>query len=622
MVHVVPPVLVVVSVLCSTVLATTVVAAEGNTEASKDATVDGTPLLRCLHDAVAFQQRNSTGGLRVYASLVPHHPSNDALDRALPQHAKDVTRNGVPDAREEEKEGEKYPLRGSVSDAAAAAAASATNPPYGSPSSPWQPLRITVSPSGLAEQSMYCVTTGQQRPTFTGGVTTCTADDVLTTEKRTLLLDTIIPAAVRLHQERLYVRSIHANIRPGTMVGTVCSQFSIPEEHLLAGVPEADTVVYLAAAPTADPYLIAWALPCQYLVRDNRPLVGVMNVSPRFINDSPETVRAVAHELLHALGFTYDIFLTAGMTSVVFGLRGKSSTTLVTTPTVARVVKEHYSCPTLTGMELEDEGGDGTALSHWERRNAKDELMSGALGVGYYTALTIAVMEDLGYYKGNYARAERMTWGEEAGCTLLSDKCVVNGVSQFPPLFCTDSTTRRCATDRLAVGICSVGISSESLPPYFQYFANPRLTGRTALTDHCPIIQRDNGGRCYDGSLSTVPGSLFSPAARCFDGDGIRVGSSTVTALCVDVKCNHTMQTYTVRVKGAANFTDCPEGNQLRLADYSGEFRTGTMTCAPFYEVCQGNHATRFAVDSVFSAVPMLWTVVVLLVLIYLLVVA
>lgn len=28
----------------------------------------------------------------------------------------------------------------------------------------------------------------------------------------------------------------------------------------------------------------------------------------------------------------------------------------------------HFACPTLEGGELEDQGFDGTALTHWEKR--------------------------------------------------------------------------------------------------------------------------------------------------------------------------------------------------------------------------------------------------------------
>ncbi len=38
------------------------------------------------------------------------------------------------------------------------------------------------------------------------------------------------------------------------------------------------------------------------------------------------------------------------------------------TPRVAEEVRRHYGCPSLSGAELEDQGEEGTALTHWEKR--------------------------------------------------------------------------------------------------------------------------------------------------------------------------------------------------------------------------------------------------------------
>jgi len=35
------------------------------------------------------------------------------------------------------------------------------------------------------------------------------------------------------------------------------------------------------------------------------------------------------------------------------------------TPRVVEEVRRHFDCDSLEGAELEDQGGDGTALTHW-----------------------------------------------------------------------------------------------------------------------------------------------------------------------------------------------------------------------------------------------------------------
>ena len=38
------------------------------------------------------------------------------------------------------------------------------------------------------------------------------------------------------------------------------------------------------------------------------------------------------------------------------------------TPRVREEVRRHYNCNKLSGAELEDQGEEGTALTHWEKR--------------------------------------------------------------------------------------------------------------------------------------------------------------------------------------------------------------------------------------------------------------
>lgn len=41
---------------------------------------------------------------------------------------------------------------------------------------------------------------------------------------------------------------------------------------------------------------------------------------------------------------------------------------MMVTPKVVEEVRKHFNCSILEGAELEDQGGEGTALTHWEKR--------------------------------------------------------------------------------------------------------------------------------------------------------------------------------------------------------------------------------------------------------------
>ena len=47
------------------------------------------------------------------------------------------------------------------------------------------------------------------------------------------------------------------------------------------------------------------------------------------------------------------------------------------TPRVRAEVRKHFGCDSLSGAELEDQGEEGTALTHWEKRLFENEAMTG-----------------------------------------------------------------------------------------------------------------------------------------------------------------------------------------------------------------------------------------------------
>ena len=56
---------------------------------------------------------------------------------------------------------------------------------------------------------------------------------------------------------------------------------------------------------------------------------------------------------------------------------------VVVTPRVREEVRKHYGCDKLTGAELEDQGEEGTAMTHWEKR-----LFEVSLVKNYYSTWT------------------------------------------------------------------------------------------------------------------------------------------------------------------------------------------------------------------------------------------
>ena len=83
-------------------------------------------------------------------------------------------------------------------------------------------------------------------------------------------------------------------------------------------------------------------------------------------------------------------------------------------------VRRHYGCNTLTGAELEDQGEEGTALTHWEKRLFENEAMTGTHTQNpIYSRITMALMEDTGWYLPNYDMADELKWGRNLGCDFV-----------------------------------------------------------------------------------------------------------------------------------------------------------------------------------------------------------
>ena len=80
----------------------------------------------------------------------------------------------------------------------------------------------------------------------------------------------------------------------------------------------------------------------------------------------------------------------------------ENSYTYLNSPKLLEKAKMHFGCDTLKGLRLEDQGGSGTAGSHWDARYMQGELM---IGEDYsevvMSDMTLAYLEDLGFYEVN-----------------------------------------------------------------------------------------------------------------------------------------------------------------------------------------------------------------------------
>ena len=97
---------------------------------------------------------------------------------------------------------------------------------------------------------------------------------------------------------------------------------------------------------------------------------------------------------------------------------------MMVTPRVVQEVRDHFGCKDLEGAELEDQGEEGTALTHWEKRVFENEAMTGTHTQNpVYSRITLALMEDTGWYRANYSMAQPLSWGHGFGCDFAMKSC-------------------------------------------------------------------------------------------------------------------------------------------------------------------------------------------------------
>ena len=407
-------------------------------------------------------------------------------------------------------------------------------------------LRIKTSAIDLEDTNQFCTKQGGSAPTFTGQKSVCVEEDILTAEKKEILVDKVLPVSLITLMDAFMVVDPADKI---TMTPTFsCAFHTVPNDHKLNGVADADYILYIAAGPTATSTL-AWAGPCLVGAK-GRPMGGRANFGPmHMLWETPDQrqmqIDTAVHELLHALGFTYQLFGSLKSTST---LRGKSVTILKGSK-MTQAYRDLADCSNLDGPELEDEGGSGSKLSHWDRRVLADELMTAA-GGDQLSAMTLAFFEDIGWYEPNYTSAKKLLFGRAAGCAFHTKKCSDTAAGK-ERWFCFEQDNSifaektKCTFDNRGIGTCRVSNGTQDLPPYFQYFPNQPQMGGPEFFDSCPVVVSFPNRRCdipkSPSATENTLGHFFGDGGRCWDTTGLIkdgfVSTSADGARCLLSQC-------------------------------------------------------------------------------------
>lgn len=320
-----------------------------------------------------------------------------------------------------------------------------------------------------------------------------------TQEANDFFNDNFLPRVQDFFTNALQVYNIRGKL---SLAGySMCADVPIPEDHIDPGVRNADIIIYIKFSDTVSPNYIAMASACILDTGFGNVIAGRITLAQDFFKDMSSLAiygyKAFLHEITHLLGFSRSLYeywrkpngelYEEGELHQAVTLRGTTKYIMVT-PTVVEKAREAFGCSTLAGLELE-EYNQPYPSSHWDERVMLNDYMTSTLGlVGHVSTISLAMLQDSGWYQVNFDMGEHPYVGRNKGCDFIEEKCVNNGVSNDDEIWCTENLSSACDALGINKAGCSFVTSSEILPAQFQYFSNPYQGGSDPHKDHCPLL--------------------------------------------------------------------------------------------------------------------------------------
>ena len=172
------------------------------------------------------------------------------------------------------------------------------------------------------------------------------------------------------------------------------------------------------------------------------------------------------------------------------------------------MARNQFGCQSLEGAQLENQptGTQSCTGDHWDERLFYPEALSGVISptTNIISPLTLALMEDSGWYLANYTHTKVSPWGLGTGCEFVNEPCLVQQVdgsggstSVVPEygrgFFCRKASQRGCSpahTHKMACTVIDYSLFFPQILPdsRFQYFEDEPSQGGPRQADYCPVF--------------------------------------------------------------------------------------------------------------------------------------
>lgn len=338
----------------------------------------------------------------------------------------------------------------------------------------------------------------------------------------------------------------------------------VPDQDKSTGVANTDLILYVSGSDSSrfcPERTLAVAVPCNFDQFD-RPTAGAVNVCLGNIelgSDGTATkevmdnyIAVTTHEVGHVLGMSSNSYVffwdpdtgkprtprpftqqtvtcTDGVSrtlslpaenTLVWGTEYSGAKyAAIVTPKVRAVARNQFDCQSLLGAQLEnqDTRPDSCIGDHWDERYFYPESMSAIISPtrNIMSSLTLALLEDSGWYRANYTSTRMSPWGLGVGCDFFqacllppsasststtsnssSSSSSASGTPTIPAysqgFFCNEGAKKGCSMEHSTKLACTVIDYSYYTPQVlpdtsYQYFPGAPSKGGLRQADYCPV---------------------------------------------------------------------------------------------------------------------------------------
>ena len=386
---------------------------------------------------------------------------------------------------------------------------------------------------------------------------------------------------------------------------------NVYDKNIQIGV-DYDIILIPIIDPTLDDNIDAAASACFLNKEDNRPIMGFVLLNQHYSynkkNAKDFLTMLLLHEITHILVFSEPLFKHYKYSGEIITTKTVNgiNRTFISTSTVRNIAAQHFGCSSIIGVELENQGGEGSAGSHWEARvMLGDYMISTDYPEIVISDISLALFQDSGWYEVNYYSGGLFRFGKGQGCKFLNSNCINSYISNFEWDFCDEINENICTSNNLNRGYCYFAKYETPLPSYFQYFGDSYLGGWEPA-DYCPVALSNSNSSyyfqssCVNGEItkneSNYPSSLgfsISNNSICMMSSLVNASDSSLSiykykrSMCHQIECNLDSKTYIVYIGGGLSI-ECPtKGGEMEVEGYNG-----TITCPPFDRVCTSENYT------------------------------